>query len=128
MTSAGDIGSAIACYNLLSSISLPTVCHNIGEVTSAANIIFLAGKTRRMTSRSYFRHHGTFFPMQGNNHRVMYEDALETLKVSEGIMSSIIVERTKLTKANVKTYFNTPSTISPEALKFGIIHEIKEMG
>jgi ATP-dependent protease ClpP protease subunit len=125
----GDIGASIAIYNILRSIKIPVTTHNIGEVTSGANIIFLAGEKRRACKHSYFRHHGTFYPLQGTSHRVVYEDALETLKIGEKIMTDIIVERTNLSAKDVETYFRNPGTIDPDAaLKAGIIHEIGEIG
>jgi len=125
----GEVGACIAIYNTLRSIKIPLVTHNIGEVSSAANIVFLAGEKRRACKHSYFRHHGTFYPMQGTSHRVVYEDALEALKIGEEIMTNIIVERTKLSAEQVKTYFRNPGTINPDAaLQAGIIHEIREIG
>ena len=59
---------------------------------------------------------------------MVYEDALETLKIGEEIMASIIIEEPELTAKTVKKYFHTPSIIRPDAaLKVGIIHGIKEI-
>jgi ATP-dependent Clp protease protease subunit len=124
----GDIGSSIACYNILRSISLPVTTHNMGEVSSAANIIYLGGSRRLTCRHSYFRHHGSFYAVSGTSHRVVYEDVLETLKISEKIMSEIIVERTGLSATDVETYFHAPAIIDPaEAVKLGIAHAIQEI-
>jgi ATP-dependent protease ClpP protease subunit len=122
----GDIGAAIATYNILRSIRLPITTHNIGEVGSAANIVFLAGEKRLACKHSYFRHHGTLFGMQGTSHQK--GDALEVLNAGEEIMMGIMVERTNLTAEQVKTYFHNPVTMNPQtALMAGIIHEIREI-
>jgi ATP-dependent protease ClpP protease subunit len=42
----GDVGSALSCYNLLRASGLYIVSFNIGECSSAANVIFLAGDER----------------------------------------------------------------------------------
>ncbi|HWK98138.1 MAG TPA: ATP-dependent Clp protease proteolytic subunit [Pseudolabrys sp.] len=125
----GDVGAAIASYNIIKSIDhLPIETHNIGEVTSAANIIYLAADTRLTCAKSYFRHHGTFYQSNGNLHRVAYEDILETMKTGEKIMTDIIVERTRLTAEDVAKYFRSPLTINAdEALRLGIATAIEEI-
>jgi ATP-dependent Clp protease protease subunit len=124
----GDIGAGIAAYNIICSLKGETVTHAIGEIASVANIIFLAGARRYASKHSFFRHHGTFFPMSGNQHRVVYEDVLASLQQAENIMVDIFVERTKLKTEDVRNYFCSPITLDANAaLQAGIIHEIREI-
>jgi ATP-dependent protease ClpP protease subunit len=126
----GDLGTALALYNLFASSPIPITTHNIGEVTSAANIVFLAGSKRFACRRSYFRHHGIFWNTgaSGNMHKVMYEDIVRTADSVENIMADIMAERTHWTAAQAKSHFRDPLLLTPdEALKSGIIHEIKEI-
>ena len=53
----GDVAPAITIYNYLKCLNFKIVTHNLGEVTSAAVIMYLAGNTRTAEKYSKFIMH-----------------------------------------------------------------------
>lgn len=64
----GNVQSGIFLYNILMSMPFDVVTHNIGNVDSIANAIFLAGRTRYSTRSATFMFHGVAFDLNGNVH------------------------------------------------------------
>src|SRR5712691_3344892 len=54
----GNIAAGIVAYNTLRSLPVKLITHNIGNVDSIANIIFLAGQERLAVPHSTFMFHG----------------------------------------------------------------------
>lgn len=53
----GDLISGFTAYHFLKSLSIPVITHNISNVESVANIIFMAGSERRTNPGSRFLLH-----------------------------------------------------------------------
>ena len=107
--SGGHIPSGIAMHNhnCMKAMPLEIVTHNIGNVDSIANIVFLGGDERYACGASTFMFHGA-----GVNSTptacLQEKDLLERLDVVEAEhkrMSELIAGRTKLSAAECKELF-----------------------
>ena len=94
----GQVVSGVSMYNTLRAMPFEVVTHNIGNVDSISNVVFLAGKERYMCSASTFMFHGVGFDCAPNQR--LEEKALRTMLEAvlgdQKRMSGIIAERTKL--------------------------------
>jgi hypothetical protein len=62
----GNVVSGIAVYNAMIAMPYPIVTHNIGDVDSIANVIFLGGNERYACPGSTFIFHGVGFSGNAN--------------------------------------------------------------
>jgi len=94
----GQVVSGIAMYNTLRAVPFEVVTHNIGNVDSISNVVFLGGGERYMCAASTFMFHGVGFDCQPNQR--LEEKALRTtldaVLADQKRMSGIIADRTRL--------------------------------
>ena len=75
----GSVSSGVTAYNILKGLSIPVHTHNLGEVSSAAILPYLAGSTRTMEGIAKFMFHP--FAISGGN--MSYSEVIEKLKILE---------------------------------------------
>lgn len=56
-SSGGDLVAGFTAYHFLKSLPIPVITHNISNVESVANVIFMAGSERRANPGSRFLLH-----------------------------------------------------------------------
>ena len=99
----GGVMNGINIYNILRALPAKIIFHNVGNIDSIGNAIFLAGDERYACPHSTFMFHGVGFDLASNN-RIEQKNAQEML---DGILAdqkriaSIMVERTNLTDRRV---------------------------
>lgn len=76
-TPGGEVASGLTVYNFLRAIPTPITMHNVGNVDSIGNAMFLAANTRRACAHSTFMFHGVGFDVK--NLRVEEKNARELL-------------------------------------------------
>ena len=129
-TSGGMIDQGISLYNSLKGLPVPLTMHNVGNVDSAGNVAFLAGKQRSASPYSTFMFHGLHWNVFQNNilRRNDLNEILGNLGAGETKMSGIISQETFLELEEVERFFVDAQTIdSATALKHGIIHKVVEL-
>jgi ATP-dependent Clp protease, protease subunit len=116
----------MCCWDYL----LNFITHNVGNVDSIGNAIFLAGSRRYATPHSTFMFHGVGLDASAGV-RFEEKNVRETL---DGILSNqkrigaIITQRTKITDNDVGAFFREAQTKDAAfAISSGIIHEIKDV-
>jgi ATP-dependent protease ClpP protease subunit len=67
-TPGGQIASGITLYNFLRSLPVKVATHNMGNIDSIGNAIFLAGEHRRACQHSTFMFHGAAFDVPASTH------------------------------------------------------------
>jgi len=60
-SNGGNVNAGIHCYNMLRSLPVALTTHNVGNVNSIANTIFLAGEKRYVAASASFMFHGVAF-------------------------------------------------------------------
>lgn len=128
-TPGGEVASGLAIYNFIRSLPITINTHNIGNVDSIGNAIFLAGKTRKACQHSTFMFHGVGF--QAPN--VVFEEKflrerLDGILADQKRIGDIILQMTKITDRKVRELFREARTKDANyALKCGIISEISDV-
>ena len=64
--SGGNVVNSVTMYNTITSMPLEINTHNIGNVNSIANVIFLSGHTRTANRNSTFMFHSVGFDRNAN--------------------------------------------------------------
>lgn len=128
-SSGGLIDSGIALYNFLRALPVEIIMHNIGNIDSIANVVFLAAETRYTSVHSSFLFHGinwNFGPNASVNKNQINE-IMSYFKLSESKIAGIITERTKLTTEEVMALSSHGESKNAEyALAKGVVSEIKD--
>src|SRR5438105_4036770 len=128
-TPGGSVASGLTLYNFLRGLPFPKTMHNIGNVDSIGNAVFLAGDTRYACAHSTFMFHGVGFDVQ--NMRVEEKNARELLT---GILSDqkrigeILVARTGVTANEARKLFREASTKdASHALAAGLVSDVRDV-
>ena len=128
-TSGGIVMNGLNLYNVLKGMPFELIVHNVGNVDSIGNVVFLAGAKRYATQNATFMFHGVGFTAP--NSRLEEKNLRERL---DGILNdqkrigSIISQHTKLTGQQIARFFRQAQTKDANfALSSGIIHDIRDV-
>jgi ATP-dependent protease ClpP protease subunit len=129
-TPGGLVMQGMTLYNVLRSMPFKLTTHNVGNVDSIGNVIFLAGENRYACRHSTFMFHGVGFDgaTAGRLEEKVLREKLDGVLSDQGRIGSLITERTKLTKADVEVFFRDAQTKDATfAASCGIIDEIRDV-
>jgi len=129
-TPGGNVREGLNLYNVIRSFPFKLITHNVGNVDSIGNAIFLAGEKRYACPHSTFMFHGVGFNI---NQGVRLEEKLLREKL-DGIMQdqkrigSIIGEHTSLNERQIRKLFREARTKDADYAKgVGIIDDIRDV-
>jgi len=129
----GAIGAALSFYEWIKIKNIRLVTVAIGEVSSAAVIIFLSGQKRKATPNSFFALHkgGSFKEdIRMALLRILspsrYRDESDWWKTYKKFEVEIVKKETKISSEEIEKALTKEHLILPatEALRCGLIHEI----
>lgn len=124
----GNFDRGVSLYNTLRALPVELVTHNVGNVGSAANVLFLAGERRYASPQAVFFFHPSSVSLDGNYDPAELAKHRAELLESDAREREIVVARTTLTDREVRRLVTSSSTLSAErALAAGIIHEIRDL-
>ena len=128
-TTGGQVGNGINLYNNLKGMPFELTIHNVNNVSSIGNAIFLAGKKRYAAPNATFMFHGVSL---GTPSQQLRESQLkENLKAVLGDqkrIGDIISDNTILTDREIARLFSKSQTQNSSwALEKGIIHDIRDI-
>ena len=129
-TPGGQVMSGLAVYNYLRGLPCELTIHNVGNVDSIGNAIFLAGSRRYACSHSTFMFHGVGFDIQNPTRleEKFLKERLESLSADQKRIGGILSERTNLTDEQIHQLFLEAQTKdSAYAIGCGIVHEIRDV-
>jgi ATP-dependent protease ClpP protease subunit len=128
-TQGGSVMHGINAYNVLSGMPFNLTTHNVGNVDSIGNAIFLAGATRYACPHSTFMFHGVAY--SGGNQifdAKIAQIRLDGLKADQKRIGTIITSRTNLSKSKVDGFFRAQKVLTAQdALTEGVIHNIQDV-
>lgn len=129
-TPGGSVMNGMNLYNVMRAMPFKLTIHNVGNVDSIGNAIFLAGEERFACPHSTFMFHGVGMPTQPGS--VLEIKALRELlggvTADQKRMASVIEERTGLNLAQAEELFVEASTKdSAYAVGNGIVHEVRDV-
>lgn len=122
--------NGMTMFNFLRGLPINLTTHNVGNVDSIGNVIFLAGKRRLACAHSTFMFHGVAWntSVPASLGEQALSEILANVKSDQRRIANLIKERTTLGQDAVIGMFSRAETKSAdEALACGIIHEIRDV-
>jgi ATP-dependent protease ClpP protease subunit len=129
-TPGGNVMNGLNIYNFLIGLPFELITHNVGNVDSVGNAIFLAGSKRYGTAHSTFMFHGVGFDLTGplRLDEKPVREYLAAILSDQKRIGSIITQRTTIGEDEVKALFREVQTKdAADAIGSGIIHEIRDV-
>lgn len=122
----GSVPGAVAIYNYLKSLPYEIKTHNLGEVTSAAVLIYLAGSIRTAEDNSKFMIHSVKYSANGNYSYFQIQEMASILDADIKLYADIVNKETDSLKGidNVEEILKGKSVAltSDAARKYGIVN------
>jgi len=125
----GDAAAGFTAYNYLKGIPAEVTTFNIGNVDSAAAIMFCAGKNRYALKDTRFLLHGTSLMLPGgaNVNAEGLESQLELLKSMNHLVSHVLSSTTNKKEPEVDQMIRGQVILTPDdAKKWGLIQEVRD--
>jgi ATP-dependent Clp protease protease subunit len=129
-TPGGSVMNGMNIYNVLRAFPISLTTHNVGNVDSIGNAVFLAGERRYACPHSTFMFHGVGFDMNGQIRleEKLLKEKLDSILVEHNRIGSVIEERTRLDKESIaKLFLEAQTKDATYAVGCGIVHEIKDV-
>ena len=129
-TPGGSVMHGMNLYNVLRGLPIELITHNVGNVDSIGNAVFLAGEKRYATQHSTFMFHGVGFdlPNQSRLEEKFLRERLGSILADQKRIGSVITERTSIGEQAVSDLFREAQTKdSAFAVSNGIVHEISDV-
>jgi ATP-dependent Clp protease, protease subunit len=128
-TDGGSVMHGMTLYNMIRALPFPVTTHNVGNVNSMGNVLFLAGATRYACPHSTFMFHGVGFNAgtgQRFDERALKEQ-LASVVADQVRMGNIIRERTKLdAKAIGELFLGAQTKDAAWAHERGIVDDVRD--
>jgi ATP-dependent protease ClpP protease subunit len=129
-TPGGSVMHGMNLYNFMRALPIELTIHNVGNVDSIGNVVFLAGHRRYACAHSTFMFHGVGFDLEGKQRleEKLLREQLETVHAEHKRIGAVIQERSKLDEAAVQELFLQQQTKDAIfAARFGIVDEIRDV-
>ena len=127
-TSGGTVSDGITLYNSIRSMPAKVTMHNVGNVDSIGNAIFLGAKERFACQHSTFMFHGVGRDLSGWYDERPLREYLEGTLADQRRIGAIIAENTSLKFEQINNFFSTAQTKDADfAVEHGIAHEIRDV-
>jgi ATP-dependent protease ClpP protease subunit len=126
-TPGGSVMHGMNIYNVLRALPVDLVTHNMGNVDSIGNAVFLAGAKRYACPHSTFMYHGVGFdvPQPTRVEEKFLRERLDGIVSDQKRIGSVIEERTRLGKEDIaKLFLEAQTKDAAFAASCGIIDEI----
>ncbi len=127
-SNGGSVFHAVSCYNFLKGIPATIETHNIGNIDSAASVLFSAGTKRYSCSNASFLFHGISLGMnQGNIPEKQLREVVANIDTDRHKISSIVCNACSIKQSEISALMNKGKTLSSsEAKKLGLVHEVED--
>jgi ATP-dependent protease ClpP protease subunit len=128
-TPGGNVMHGMNLYNVLRAMPFKLITHNVGNVDSIGNAVFLAGAERYACPHSTFMFHGVGLDLQGamRLEEKNMRESLNGILADQKRIGSIIKDRTNLPEADIDTLFREAQTKDATfAAGCGIVHKIRD--
>ena len=129
-TPGGQVMNGMNLFNVLKGLPFKLITHNVANVDSIGNAIFLAGTDRYATKNSTFMFHGVGFKAPENQRieEKFLRERLNGILSDQTRIGNIISQQTNLTDREIKKLFREAQTKDAAfALDKGIIQEIRDV-
>lgn len=129
-TPGGSVMHGLNLYNLLRAFPFKLITHNVGNVDSIGNAVFLAGEERYACPHSTFMFHGVGFdiakPVRLEQKNL--QEQLDAVLQDQRRIGAIIRERTDIDESQIGDLFREARTKDADyARSVGIVHDIRDV-
>jgi ATP-dependent Clp protease, protease subunit len=107
-TPGGSVMHGMNLYNVLRAMPFKLITHNVGNVDSIGNAVFLAGDERYACEHTTFMFHGVGVDQAAGGPRLEEKplrELLDGIEASHKRIAAVIEERTKLGAAEIEPLF-----------------------
>jgi ATP-dependent protease ClpP protease subunit len=124
----GALGAGVAAYTLLRGMPCELITHNTGNVGSAANVLFLAGRTRYAAPFATFYFHGTSTGAPPDANAELLQSYAQGLEIDNNRTAELLAANTDIGPAEAARLLRSVGeTWRPErARDVGLIHDIRD--
>lgn len=129
-TPGGAIMNGLNIYNVLRGMPINLTTHNVGNIDSIGNAIFLAGKQRYACQHSTFMFHGVGFDVrtQMRFEQKNLNEMLSSILADQKRIGDLLREHTSLNQRQIRNFFREARTINSDTAKnAGIVHEVRDV-
>jgi ATP-dependent protease ClpP protease subunit len=129
-TPGGSVMNGMNLFNFLQGLPIDLTTHNVGNVDSIGNAVFLAGDKRFASPHSTFMFHGVGFdpPPGARLEEKFLRERLDSILADQKRIGGILEERTQLTSDDTKALFREAQTKDAAyAVSTGIVHEVRDL-
>ena len=126
----GTVMHGLNMYNVLRAMPFKLITHNVGNVDSIGNVVFLAGEERYSSPHATFMFHGVGFDIPGLTRfdEKLCRERLDGIRADQTRIAAVMCERTSLGKDEAERLFLEAQTKDPDyARSKGIIQDIREI-
>jgi ATP-dependent Clp protease protease subunit len=129
-TPGGTVMNGMNLYNVMRAMPFKLTTHNVGNVDSIGNAIFLAGEERFACPHSTFMFHGVGFDMKvgARLEQKNLQESLDSLLADQERIGNVLKERSSLNPGEISELFREARTKDATfALETGMIHDIRDV-
>jgi len=128
-TPGGAVMNGLNLYNVLRAMPFNLTTHNVGNVDSIGNAVFLAGTTRYACPHSTFMFHGVGFEAPAARLEEKFlRERLGGIVADQKRIGTILEERSKLANDDIATLFLEATTKDAAyAASVGIVDEVRDV-
>lgn len=129
-TPGGLVMHGMNLYNVLRAMPFKLIMHNVGNVDSIGNAVFLAGAERYACPHSTFMFHGVGFDGVAGQRleEKILRERLDSLLADQKRIAEVIVERTRITRDASQALFTEAQTKDAAyAVSTGIVHDVRDV-
>ncbi len=129
-TPGGAVMNGLNLYNVLRAMPLKLTTHNVGNVDSIGNAVFLAGAERFACPHSTFMFHGVGYDVNAGARldQKSLEHYLQGLLADQNRIGGVLQDRTNLNAAEISELFREARTKDAAfALEKGLVHDVRDV-
>ena len=128
-TPGGTVMNGLNLYNVLRAMPFKLTTHNVGNVDSIGNAVFLAGEERFACPHSTFMFHGVGLDVQNTRlEQKNLQESLDFILRDQERIGGILQERTNLNAGETVELFREARTKDAAfALEKGLVHNIRDI-
>jgi len=129
-TPGGSVMNGLNLYNVLRAFPYKLITHNVANVDSIGNAVFLAGAERYACPHSTFMFHGVGFDIktQQRLEEKSCRERLDGILQDQRRIGAIIRDRTTLDETQIGELFREARTKDADYAKtVGIVHDIRDI-
>jgi ATP-dependent protease ClpP protease subunit len=129
-TTGGSVMHGFTMYTSLRALPATLVTHNVGNIDSIGNVVFVAADERYASKHSTFMFHGVAQNVSASPvlTGARAQEIMRSIAADEARISNVIAQHTSLKVADVEKFFHEAATLTAQDAKSGgIVTAIREL-